>query len=150
MTAVATGTTSLAGCNSGTFGPSARRLTERRTELAGRHDAVVGMRTPENAFVPETVTVGVGDSVVWLNDSEWGHTVTAFEDRIPADADFFTSGGYDSERQARESWPDGDLAVGDTFEKTFETAGTFHYFCVPHDGMTGTVVVEAAENTATE
>ena len=31
---------------------------------------------------------------------------------------------------------------GGTFSYTFETAGTFQYFCDIHDGMNATVVVE--------
>lgn len=148
LAGIATGVpVGLAGCNSGTFGPSDRELTERRAELADRHDVVVSMETPDNVFVPETVTVPVGGSVAWLNDSGWSHTVTAVEDEIPADADYFTTGGFDTERAARDAWPDGDLAVGESFAHTFSVAGEFPYVCIPHDGMTGTVVVEAETGT---
>ncbi|SDY39734.1 cupredoxin domain-containing protein [Halopenitus persicus] len=144
LTAVASGTIpGLAGCNSGTFGPSERQLDARRTELQDRNDAVVGMVTPDNAFEPATVTIGVGERVGWINDSEWGHTVTAYEDGIPDEAAFFTTGEYDTERAARDAWPDGDLEVGETYEHTFEVAGEYDYFCVPHeDEMVGTVIVK--------
>jgi plastocyanin len=38
----------------------------------------------------------------------------------------------------------GDLDRGETFTYTFETPGTYRYFCIPHEGakMFGTVVVE--------
>jgi plastocyanin len=102
------------------------------------------MTTPDNAFAPATVTIGVGERVGWINDSEWGHTVTAYEDCIPDEAAFFSTGGYETEQSARDSWPDGDLEVGETYEHTFEIAGEFDYFCVPHedDEMVGTVIVE--------
>ena len=37
----------------------------------------------------------------------------------------------------------GTISPGETFERTFETAGEHRYFCIPHerDGMTGVVVV---------
>jgi plastocyanin len=101
------------------------------------------MVTPDNAFTPATVNIGVGDRVGWINDSEWGHTVTAYEDDIPAEAAFFTTGRYDTEQAARDEWPDGNLEVGETYEHTFEVAGEYDYFCVPHeDEMVGTVIVE--------
>lgn len=144
LTAVASGTVlGLAGCNSGTFGPSERQLDARRTDLQERNDAVVGMVTPDNTFEPATVTVGVGKRVGWINDSEWGHTVTAYEDGISDEAAFFTTGEYDTERAARDAWPDGELEAGETYEHTFEVAAEYDYFCVPYeDEMVGTVIVK--------
>ena len=37
----------------------------------------------------------------------------------------------------------GNVAEGETFEHTFDTAGTYEYFCIPHEtSMKGEVVVE--------
>lgn len=98
------------------------------------------------AFDPVRLTVGVGDEVVWENTSSRGHTVTAYESALPAGAEFFASGGYGSEAAAREAWRSeigGRLTTGDTFRHTFETPGTYEYFCIPHEqaGMVGTVEV---------
>jgi plastocyanin len=73
------------------------------------------------AFDPAELTVSVGDTVTWTNDDSVGHDVTA---------DSFSSGDP------------GGLAGGDTFEHTFEEAGTFDYVCTVHPGMEGSVVVE--------
>jgi plastocyanin len=73
------------------------------------------------AFQPAEVTVGVGDTVTWTNNDSVGHDVTA---------DSFSSGDP------------GAMAGGDTFEHTFEEAGTFDYVCTVHPGMEGSVVVE--------
>ncbi len=73
------------------------------------------------AFEPAEVTVSVGDTVTWTNNDSVGHDVTA---------DSFSSG------------EPGGMAPGDTFEHTFEEAGTFDYVCTVHPGMEGTVVVE--------
>lgn len=104
----------------------------------------VGMNA--SAFVPREVTVDVGDTVVWLNDSQRNHTVTAYDDRLPDDATFFASGGYDSTSAARDGWTSGGGALNtcDTYEHTFEVPGEHPYFCIPHEraGMVGTVVVE--------
>jgi plastocyanin len=104
----------------------------------------VGMTA--SAFEPATITVSVGDEVVWHNNSARAHSVTAYDDRIPADAAFFATGGYDSTSAAREAWGgmNGALESGETFAHTFETPGQFSYFCIPHEpvGMVGRVVVE--------
>lgn len=130
LAAVGTATSaSLAGCGGAT----------------GRGDDYdVGMTAA--AFRPYELTVSVGEEVVWENTSTRGHTVTAYADGIPDDAEYFASGGYDSEEAAREAWfdRDGALASGDTYRHTFEVPGRYEYFCVPHEqaGMTGVVVVE--------
>jgi plastocyanin len=99
-----------------------------------------------NAFLPETHEASVGETVVWKNTSSAAHTVTAYEDGLPESATFFASGGFDSEAAARKAWEKrrgGRLNPGDTFEYTFEVAGTYTYFCLPHEraGMVGDVVV---------
>jgi plastocyanin len=72
-------------------------------------------------FDPAEVTVKPGDAVTWVNDDSVGHDVTA---------DGFKSGDP------------GGMQNGDTFEHTFEKAGTFDYVCSVHPGMEGTVTVE--------
>ncbi|MBA3262430.1 MAG: cupredoxin family copper-binding protein [Thermoleophilaceae bacterium] len=72
-------------------------------------------------FNPGEVTVKPGDTVTWTNDDTAGHDVTG---------DNFKSGDA------------GALQTGDTFEHTFDKAGTFDYVCTVHPGMKGTVKVE--------
>lgn len=103
----------------------------------------VGMT--RNAFVPEEYEVGVGETVVWRNTSSSDHTVTAYEDAVPEEADYFASGGYESEREARGAWDRGRGGFGprETYEHTFDVPGTYGYLCIPHEagGMVGTIVV---------
>lgn len=73
------------------------------------------------AFDPQTIEIAAGDTVTWTNNDSAQHTVTL----DPAGSGF-ASGG---------------LAQGATFENTFETPGSFDYFCEIHPNMTGTVVV---------
>ncbi|ODR82108.1 halocyanin [Haladaptatus sp. W1] len=98
------------------------------------------------AFHPETFEVEAGTTVVWKNTGMRRHTVTAYEDGIPEDAEYFASGGYDDEQTARDAWMDGKGAVdqGTTFEHTFTIPGNYAYFCIPHEkaGMSGTIVVK--------
>jgi plastocyanin len=72
-------------------------------------------------FDPTDVTVKAGDTVTWVNDDSVGHDVTG---------DGFKSG------------EPGAMQNGDTFEHTFDQAGTFDYVCSVHPGMEGSVKVE--------
>jgi len=87
-----------------------------------------------NGVVCET-TITAGDTVVWDN-LDGPHTVTQ------CDAAFSTcppSGGFDS----------GFLNPGDTFPQTFDSPGTFSYWCSFHSvQMRGRMIVEA-QDTAT-
>jgi len=95
-------------------------------------------------FEPEELTVSVGDTVTWSNDSSQVHTVTAYADEIPDGAPYFASGGATDEDDARDDLSAGILEGADTFEVTFDEPGTYRYFCIPHEGvgMTGTIIVE--------
>lgn len=114
------------------------------SSAGGSSGATAVSMTDDFGFDPKRVTISAGSTVKWTNDSDVGHTVTAYEDRIPADADYFASGGFDSERTARNDVSGGLLASGEAYEHTFDVPGTFEYVCIPHEssGMTGTVVVQ--------
>ncbi|MFC7045508.1 plastocyanin/azurin family copper-binding protein [Halobacteriaceae archaeon GCM10025711] len=122
----------LAGCLGMVGGESQRREFD------------VGMRS--NAFLPDEFEIAVGETVTWLNTGSRRHTVTAYEARIPDGADYFASGGYESEMEARDAWISsfgGVINPGETYEHTFEVAGDHHYVCLPHEGvgMTGVIHV---------
>ena len=120
--------TTFAGCSSagGSAGPRGVSMTD------------------DFDYDPVRVSVRPGTTVRWENDSDVGHTVTAYENEIPADAAFFASGGFDSESAARSKLSDGMIAPGESYEHTFEVAGTYEYYCIPHEssGMVGTVEVK--------
>jgi plastocyanin len=92
--------------------------------------------TDDLRFVPGTVEIQAGDTVVWRNTTPVPHTVTAHPDRVrdpeqielPADAEPFDSG---------------NMMEGDVFRHVFTVPGTYRYVCVPHDmvDMVGTVIV---------
>ena len=80
------------------------------------HDVSI---TDDKDFLPEDLTINVGDTVVWTNNDDSPHTVTA-------DDDEFNSG---------------NLAEGATWSYTFTEAGTYDYHCNYHGSMTGSVTV---------
>jgi plastocyanin len=71
-------------------------------------------------FNPGSITVSVGESVTWTNNSAGRHTTTA------------KSGEWNTQ-----------LGAGESFTQIFETAGTFDFFCSIHPSMTGTVTVSS-------
>jgi len=97
------------------------------------------------AFEPAELTVETGDTVAFEHVGGEAHSVTAYEEKIPDGADYWASGGFDSQEKAVTGWESGKGAVrsGQSFVHTFETAGTHEYCCIPHKGagMKGKIVV---------
>ena len=113
------------------------------SEEAPSDTATVEM-TDGQRFDPVPLRVEAGTEVSFVNASAEAHTVTAYEKDIPADAQYFASGGFQTEVEARDGLAEGIVGQEETFEVTFGVAGTYEYFCIPHEsqGMKGTIVVE--------
>ena len=137
---------SAAGCGGSSSEPTATEVetepaAETETETPTGHTVEM---TDSLNFEPETLTVRVGDTVDWVTTGAVAHSVTAYEADLPEGATYFASGEFDSESSARQSYPEGSVGRDETYSHTFETAGEFPYFCIPHEsGMVGTVVVES-------
>ena len=78
-----------------------------------------------SCFLPSEVTIGVGESVTWYNDSTTAHTVTSGNPEDGPDSVFDSS----------------LFLAGNTFSHTFTEAGQFEYFCSIHPWMQGIVTV---------
>ena len=100
--------------------------------------------TDAHRFEPARLVVSTGEKVTFANNSAEVHTVTAYQNGIPQGADYFASGGAESEDEARDNLDQGLLKDGETYSATFKTPGTYRYFCIPHEqqGMKGTIVVK--------
>src|SRR5215468_7151316 len=88
----------------------------------------------ELVFSPSSITIHPGDQVRWTFAAS-GHSTTS-----------------GSPGQPNQIWDSGIRNQGATFTQTFNSAGTFPYYCIPHGGccgMTGTVVVSAPTPTPT-
>lgn len=86
--------------------------------------AATVVQVVDNAFSPQSVTIQTGDTVRWTHEGQNFHTITPDE----------------HSEWARQEFPAGSGA----FEHTFNTPGTFPYFCEPHQsiGMVGTITVQ--------
>jgi plastocyanin len=85
-------------------------------------------------FSPSSVTIRPGDQVRWTFGSN-GHTTTSGSPGMP-----------------NGIWDSGLRPQGATFTHTFNSTGTFPYYCTPHGGccaMVGTVTVVNASPTPT-
>ncbi len=70
-------------------------------------------------FDPPTLTVPVGTTVTWTNEDDIPHVVAEKDGAFRSKA----------------------LDTGDTYTRTFSTAGTVAYYCAIHPHMTGRIVV---------
>lgn len=86
-----------------------------------------------SGIVPKVirVTIGVNNTVVWMNQDDTLHSVVSDKYVDPV------SGPFDSYAQGQRL-----IAPGETFEFTFTQPGTYDYYMVPHPHMQGTVVVD--------
>ncbi len=92
--------------------------------LAATHNVEITLTT----FNPSTLTVNVGDTVVWRNNSFLQHTVTSGNSCTASG--LFNSGLMDPNAQ---------------FSYTFTSTGSVSYFCILHclAAMRGTITVDA-------
>ena len=92
--------------------------------------------TASMTFEPDSVSVNIGQTVVWTNRSELVHTVTSDPSMAKSIDNVGLPGGA-------EPWDSGDIAPGKTYAMTFAVAGTYKYFCKYYElaGMLGQVTV---------
>jgi plastocyanin len=102
---------------------------ENQTATSGNEVIIThGSSSPTNAkfFDPLILNVPVGATVTWKNLDSTLHTVTSGSAESGKSGTIFDS-SY--------------LTGGKTFQHTFNSAGTFDYFCTLHPYMKGQVVV---------
>ncbi|GCF12506.1 hypothetical protein Harman_04410 [Haloarcula mannanilytica] len=150
----------LAGCSSsgGSSGGGDGESSsdgETATETAESSDGGSGSEWTETstvemtdglAYEPKNIQVEAGTTITFENVGAIGHTVTAYEDKIPDGAEYFASGGFDSQQAAKDGYSNGqkgNITEGESYEVTLETTGTYEYYCIPHEmnGMVGKIKV---------
>ena len=80
--------------------------------------------SPIAGFVLQNLTVSVGDTIRWENQDGPPHTSTS---------------GVSPAQDG--IWDSGNLNTGQSYEFTFQNAGTFPYWCTVHPSMTATITV---------
>ena len=97
--------------------PPGQTSTQSDDEQA---DDIVSVGMKDIKFVPEEITAKVGQKIVWTNNEDVPHNVTATDG-----ADFASD----------------TLGKDETFEYTPEKAGTIKYVCTIHAGQNGEITV---------
>lgn len=93
--------------------PAVRAAAEDQRPEPRQHTVTIDA----TSYSPKTLTVHVGDTIVWVNKDLFPHTVTA------------RSGPFDS----------GVIATGRSWSYTVKAEGLFEYFCTYHPTMQGTL-----------
>lgn len=122
----------LVACSGGASAPAASAPPAGAASSA----ATVKM-TDTNLFDPATVTITKGGTVTWTNSSSMVHSVTDDPAKAANKADAVLPAGA-------AAWDSGLLNAAATFTHKFDVAGTYKYFCIPHEslGMLGTIIVQ--------
>jgi plastocyanin len=91
-------------------------LGNSRPALAATHTIIMeGV-----VFVPATLTIKQGDTVIWINKDPFPHTATAQD----------------------KSFDSSEIATDKSWSHTGEKVGKFPYVCTLHPTMKGTLIVE--------
>lgn len=96
--------------------------TQEATEAPVIPSTAASVDIRDYAFTPAKITVKVGATVTWTNEDGMSHDITPDEET----ADFKASALF---------------SKGESYSVTFNTAGTYTYYCSPHPYMKGTVEV---------
>lgn len=99
--------------------------TQQQPTNAGSTDTAntsTSIEIKEFAYSPAKVTVKKGTTVTWTNQDSMRHDVNP-------------------DNPTEEFEKSSLLAKGESYSVTFNTAGTYSYYCSPHPYMKGTITV---------
>ena len=97
-----------------------RALRHHHTTTIAKASGTADIVAVDFAFKPQNIEVTVGTKVTWTNNDTTTHQIVSKGDPFPGD---------------------GTIDVGETYSVTFDTPGTYDYFCGIHNSMTGSIVV---------
>ena len=95
-----------------------------------------GCEETNECFLPSTLTIAVGDTVIFANSlgiGNQGHTSTA---------------GTPADDYKHAAWNSGLTWPGESYSVTIDEAGTYPYYCMMHPWRLGTIIVEESTTVA--
>jgi plastocyanin len=95
-------------------------LAASSPSTAAPTDSTTTILVKDFTFVPTSLTVRAGSTVIWANMDDEPHTVVS-------DTGLFRSGAMDT---------------NESFAFKFDKPGTYHFTCSIHPHMVGTIVVQ--------
>lgn len=104
-------------------------------------EAVIVKMTTEHKFVPEKITIKVGQTVEWVNDDTAKASTNTHE--VTTDPDVAVDPDHVSVPQGAQPFDSHLITTGKSFRYQFTVPGLYRYVCPPHenDGMLGEVTV---------
>jgi plastocyanin len=101
-------------------------------------EPVVVKMTTEHKFVPENLTIKVGQTVEWVNEDK-----TAMPHEVTTDPDIAVDPSHVSAPEGVAPFDSHLITSGKSWRHQFTVAGVYRYACPPHenDGMLGEVTV---------
>ncbi|HTN80448.1 MAG TPA: cupredoxin domain-containing protein [Acidimicrobiales bacterium] len=114
-TAAAAGTTAAAAAATTAVAQSTTTTTTIAT--ASGQATIVAI---DFSFKPQKIEVTAGTKVTWTNNDSTTHQIVSKGDPFPGD---------------------GTIDPNESYSVTFDTPGTYEYFCGIHNSMTGSIVV---------
>jgi plastocyanin len=100
-------------------------FTRMYPKPASHAAASITVTLTSSSVSPNPLTINVGDTVTWVNGDGANHMIMS------------SDGSFNSPV----------LAAGQNFSNTFQTPGTYTYYCMFHPSVTGTITVQAATAT---
>jgi len=82
-----------------------------------------GCEENDGCFLPKIKTIGVGNSVLFLNKDDFEHNV-----RVRGDSDYL-------------HFPTDVIKTNEYFVNKFSNSGTYNYYCTLHPWMEGKIIV---------
>jgi plastocyanin len=124
-----------AACGGGSSGGNSSNTTPTGPTTPANNNVAATISIVEYSFAPNTTSVKVGSTVQWVNNGTLPHTTVS-------DKNVWTStqlGGGTADAY-------GGTSGGQSYNYTFNTAGTYSYHCALHPpatypGFVGTIVV---------
>jgi plastocyanin len=106
---------------------STNTVLPRTPALNTSNKVLIAGDESDKPYMPGSITIKTGDKIGWINTDEEVHTVTS---------------GLENNTDKGKQFDSGLLNNNQTFEHTFDKAGTYNYFCTVHPTMTGVVNVK--------
>ena len=119
--------TSRSATQSNMTNSSSNTVLPRTPALNTSNKVLIAGDESDKPYMPGSITIKTGDKVGWINTDEEVHTVTS---------------GFENNTDKGKQFDSGLLNNNQTFEHTFDKAGTYNYFCTVHPTMTGVVNVK--------
>ena len=115
----------IAGCTAAPGGGGGAPEATPVPQMSNQAPTEIGVTRDDLRFVPASVTIPAGGTVVWKFEGSIPHSTT-------------------SDAGSPQAWDSGVLGPGATYAVKFAQPGTYPYHCTPHQGMgmTGVVIVK--------